>query len=145
MNKLSELSHELGAEIAYFSPSENDIDLETEIKGLYFPEDDIIYIRDDLSTIEQENVILHELGHCHCGHIHYSCHSRMYGSKQEAEADYYMIIYRFNDWLLSWDFAPDPNEINITQFMSAYKFSKKLKWLCEKVIDEYTTEYCEAI
>ena len=58
MSKLRELSRELGAEIIYFIPSENDIVLIGDIKGLYLPEYDIIYIRDDLTIIEQENVIL---------------------------------------------------------------------------------------
>ena len=90
MSKLRELSRELGAEIIYFIPSENEVVLIDDIKGLYLPEYDIIYIRDDLTIIEQENVILHELGHCSCGHTHYNCHSKMFGSKQEAQADRFM-------------------------------------------------------
>ena len=145
MSKLREFSRELGAEIIYFIPSENDVVLVDDIKGLYLPEYDIIYIRDDLTIIEQENVILHELGHCYCGHTHYNCHSKMFGSKQEAQADRFMVVHRFNEWLSKWDFTPEPNEININQFMDAYELNNKLKWICESVIDEYTTEYCEAI
>ena len=43
MSKLRELSRELGAEIIYFIPSENDIVLIGDIKGLYLPEYDIIW------------------------------------------------------------------------------------------------------
>lgn len=145
MSKLRELSRELGAEIIYFLPSSDGVTLIEDVKGLYLPEHNIIYIRDDLSIVEQENVILHELGHCYYGHCHYGCHSVMYGSKQEAEADYYMVLYRFNEWLSAWDFAPEPYEISLSQFMNAYEFNQRFRFLCEKVIEEYTAEYCEAI
>lgn len=69
----------------------------------------------------------------------------MFGSKQEAQADRFMVVYRFNEWLSKWDFAPEPNEINISQFMAAYELDNKLKWICESVIEEYTAEYHEVI
>ncbi|WJQ76290.1 hypothetical protein [Lactococcus cremoris] len=56
-----------------------------------------------------------------------------------------MVVHRFNEWLSKWDFAPEPNEINISQFMDAYELNNKLKWICELVIEEYTAEYHEAI
>lgn len=149
MGKLRALSRELGAEIVYFNVEESnmifDNQLESDVEGLYIPELKIIYIRDDLTLLEQENVLLHELGHCHYGHTHYSCHAKMYSSKQEAEANYYMAAYRFSDWLLTWDFAPHPNEVKVEQFMNAYDLSKSMRWICEQIIDEYSEEYLEAI
>ncbi|QSQ99574.1 hypothetical protein J0J34_05660 [Lactococcus garvieae] len=145
MSKLRELSRELGAEIIYFIPSENDVALIDDIKGLYLPEYDIIYIRDDLTIIEQENVILHELGHCYCGHVHYDCHSKGYSSKQESEANSYMVAYRFKEWLLTWDFAPLPEELSVQRFMNAYHFEYKVEHLCEDVLEQYNAEYYETV
>lgn len=141
MGKLRELSRELGAEIIYFYEDEFDLPLEDDIKGFFFPESNIIYIREDLTIHEQENVILHEIGHCHYGHIHYACHSAQYSSKQEAEANYFMIKFQFQQWILSWNFAPEPEELNLNQFKEAYNFGHYLNHLCEKVFEEYADEY----
>ena len=68
----------------------------------------------------------------------------MFGSKQEAQADRFMEVHRFNEYLSKWDFAPEPNEINIIQFMDAYDLNNKLKMLCKSVIEAYTSEYYDA-
>lgn len=145
MGKLRELSRELGAYIVYFEKSELgldlDIELQDDVKGLYLPQLNIIYIREDLTIHEQENVILHELGHCHYGHVHYACHTVQHSSRQEAEANYYMIRYQFRQWILTWDFAPEPEELNINQFMDAYGLSGNMRWLCKKVFMEYDNEF----
>ena len=139
MSKLKELAQELGAKIVYFSTNE------TELKGIYIPDVNLIYVREDVESVEQENVILHEIGHCNYNHIHYDCHANMYSNKQESEANYYMISYRFNEWLSLWDFSPEPNEISIEQFMKAYHFENKMRWICEKVIEEYASSFFKAI
>lgn len=143
MGKLRELSRELGAEIIYFNAIENGVELESDTKGVYLPDDNVIYIRDDLTVYEQENVILHELGHCYYGHVHYDCHSKGYSSKQEAEANSYMVAYRFKEWLLTWDFAPLPEELSVQRFMNAYHFEYKVEHLCENMLEQYNSEYYE--
>ncbi|MDT2741997.1 ImmA/IrrE family metallo-endopeptidase [Lactococcus garvieae] len=145
MGKLRELSRELGAEIIYFNAIENGVELESDTKGVYLPDDNVIYIRDDLTIYEQENVILHELGHCYYGHVHYDCHSKGYNSKQEAEANSYMVAYRFKEWLLTWDFAPLPEELSVQRFMNAYHFEYKVEHLCEDMLEQYNAEYYETV
>ncbi|PCR99075.1 hypothetical protein RT41_GL000519 [Lactococcus fujiensis JCM 16395] len=65
----------------------------------------------------------------------------MYSSKQEAEADYYMIEYRFKEWISHWDFEPEIYELKIERFMKAYEFNNTLFNLCEKVINGYCGYY----
>lgn len=145
MGKLRQLSRELGAEIIYFEKVELeleiDIELEDDVKGIYLQKHNIIYIREDLTIHEQENVILHELGHCFYGHVHYGCHTKGYSMRQESEANYFMVKYQFRQWILTWDFAPEPEELNLNQFKIAYGFKSNLNRLCEKVFEQYAEEF----
>lgn len=135
MGELQGYANELGAELIYVNSEESE-----NIKdGLYLRDVNVIYIRSDLSTLTLGNKILHELGHAYYNHAHYD--GSTCGSKQEAQANYYMVSRRFKEWLSHWDFDPEIEDLDIERFMKTYEFNRNLYSLCEKVIHEYCGYY----
>lgn len=80
MSDIWELSTQLGAAILFYVPDES-----INKKGMYHRDLGLGCLDDTLSKKKQENFLLHELGHNYYNHIHFSCHTFGYSSKQEKK------------------------------------------------------------
>lgn len=112
------LANELGAKIIFFKPN-----IFTNKDGVYYKEISTICLNDCASSIRQGNVLLHEIGHCYCGHLHFESHSKGFSCKQEYEADCYMIRYRADEWLAQYDWEPE--QIDIYAFLDYFELERR--------------------
>ncbi|MFI3593847.1 ImmA/IrrE family metallo-endopeptidase [Streptococcus uberis] len=86
-----------------------------ERSGFYFPDIRTIYVNQNLSDLEKEKVILHEIGHINHDPKHYA---RLL-TKYENEADRFMVRELLREYLLNNDIY----DFNWLQFANTYKIS----------------------
>ncbi|MFL4356405.1 ImmA/IrrE family metallo-endopeptidase [Streptococcus uberis] len=101
---------------------------ETDNKGFYDYEYDVIFINAYLDDIDKKKVLYHELGHVGQNLDHYN---RM-REKFELQADRNMIHHLLKEYLLTLD---NIEEFNVCRFMETYK----LKTICNEqmVVNEF--------
>lgn len=129
MADIWELARSLGAKIIFFKPT-NEINKD----GMYYRKVSTVCLNDSVSSMRQENVLLHETGHSVYGHEHYSCHSKGWSAKQEKQADEYMIHQRADEWLAQYDWEPET--IDYEAFLTYYELDKNLYNLVVIVFNE---------
>ncbi|WP_283265549.1 ImmA/IrrE family metallo-endopeptidase [Streptococcus dysgalactiae] len=98
-----------------------------ERSGFYYPDLRIIYVNQNLSQIEKEKVILHELGHIEHDPKQYQ---RLL-LKYENQADRFMIRELIKNYLSSHDVV----DFNCLQFAAAYQISTT--WGQKMIQDEF--------
>lgn len=134
MSDIWELARQLGAKVVFFKPNE-----EITKDGMYYRELDTVCLNDTVSTIRQENVLLHEIGHSFYGHEHFQCHSKGWSFKQERQADEYLILHRAEQWLAEYDW--EPQSIDYDSFMEYFELEKSLYNSVVKVFNNILTEH----
>lgn len=134
MSDIWELARQLGAKVVFFKPNE-----EITKDGMYYRELDTVCLNDTVSTIRQENVLLHEIGHLYYGHEHFQCHSKGWSFKQERQADEYLILHRAEQWLADYDW--EPQSIDYDAFMEYFELEKSLYNSVVKVFNNILTEH----
>lgn len=98
-----------------------------ERSGFYFPDIRTIYVNQNLSDLEKEKVILHELGH-----INHD--PKLYARlliKYENEADRYMVRELIKKYLTTHDVI----DFNWLQFAETYKISTT--WGQQMILEEF--------
>ncbi|MBK5077359.1 ImmA/IrrE family metallo-endopeptidase [Lactococcus lactis] len=132
MSLISELTIQLDARIIYF---------DKEFHNLYrdgmmqtFLEQNYIFISNDNSEIQTENILLHEIGHVYHNHRHVDLHSWGWNNRQEAEANKYMIEQRADQWLAQYDWEPE--KIDYEAFLNYFELDHCYYRLAEKVFEE---------
>ncbi|AEQ24942.1 hypothetical protein Javan447_0055 [Streptococcus phage Javan447] len=95
--------------------------------GFYYPDLRIIYVNQNLSQIEKEKVILHELGHIEHDPKQYQ---RLL-LKYENQADRFMIRELIKNYLSSHDVV----DFNWLQFATTYQISTT--WGQKMIQDEF--------
>ncbi|WP_190288345.1 ImmA/IrrE family metallo-endopeptidase [Lactococcus protaetiae] len=121
------LIKELGVEVILFYPTNP----ESQTDGIYFPDDNIIFVNGMLAEIERENIILHELGHLISGHYRYDCQPDMIHVGEENQADRYMVKSRAEQYLESFDDQPD--YIDIHGFLTLFHIKPSLYDMADSV------------
>lgn len=129
MSDIWDLARGLGAKIVFFKP-----DGEVMKDGMYYRKVSTVCLNDTVSSVRQENVLLHETGHNFFGHEHYSCHSKGWSAKQERQADKYMIHQRADEWLSQFDWEPE--RIDYFAFLDCYELDHSYYRLAESVFEE---------
>lgn len=110
-----------------------------ERKGCYIAEHDLIIINSNLSEHEQQETLLHELGHA-CLHKNelalynttFSNHSKM-----EYQADCFKVAHLLDEYLKTSD--TPPNSINYCHFMEANKIDFGLEGYIRELVKQKTT------
>ena len=128
MADIWDLARSLGAKIVFFKPDDN-----ISKDGMYYREISTVCLNDCASRIRQENVLLHETGHSFYGHTHYKCHSKGWSSKQEKQADKYMIKQRADEWLAGYDWEPE--FIDFEAFIKHFELEKHMYDLVVEVFE----------
>ncbi len=129
MSDIWDLARGLGADIVFFKPSDN-----INKDGMYYRKLSTICLNDNVSTVRQENVLLHETGHSFYKHDHYDCHSLGWSYKQERQANEYMIHYRADQWLSEYDWEPE--YVDYEAFMEHFEIDRRLYDLVAEVFSE---------
>lgn len=65
--------------------------------------------------------------------MHYKCHSKGWSSKQEKQADKYMIKQRADEWLAGYDWEPE--FIDFEAFIKHFELDKKMYDLVVEVFE----------
>lgn len=129
MSDIWDLARQLGAKIIFFKPNE-----EITKDGMYYKDLDTVCLNDTVSTMRQENVLLHEIGHSFYGHEHFQCHSKGRSFKQEKQAEEYVLHYRAEQWLAAYDW--EPHCINYRAFMEHFELASYLYNSVVKIFKE---------
>lgn len=132
MSLISELTSQLDARIIYF---------DKDLHNLYrdgmtqtFLKQNYIFISNDNSEKQTENILLHEIGHVFYKHRHIDLHSWGWNNRQEAEANKYMIEQRADEWLAQYDWEPE--KIDYNAFLDYFELDHCFYRLTEKVFEE---------
>lgn len=117
---------ELGIRIVYT--------YDIECHGFYLPENNTIYINDELMGIDRENTIWHELGHYINEHDSTILSSPAVSIQQQAEADRFWIRERVLEFLATYDCTPE--YVDVFRFLKAYKIKNSYYDVAEKLFKE---------
>jgi Zn-dependent protease with chaperone function len=125
--KIKELLEDENIQVLYF----DDMDL----NAFCILETKQIAVNNKLSELEQENAILHELGHLLDGHYSNSLTASCVGILFENKADRYFIEERVKDYFSYYDEAPE--SISIDRFLDTYHIESKHYVVAEDIIKDY--------
>jgi len=95
-----------------------------ECKGVYLPDAHTIIVSPELSSIERQAVIVHELGHLINGHEHNELNAPSIRLKQEREANEHLVTELVREYLDSCDTTPE--RISIDNFIETHHLSMEL-------------------
>lgn len=101
-----------------------------EKTGAYLDEFNLIYLSNNLSKDELENIILHETWHAMSKDFLTKLSSSQLKSIQEAKANQYMIHKRCEAYLSAFDNKPD--YINIEGFLNYFNLDTNFYELAER-------------
>ncbi|PCH13632.1 hypothetical protein A9Y57_00265 [Streptococcus parauberis] len=101
---------------------------ESDIKGFYDYEYDVIFINSYLDDIDKKKVLYHEFGHV----SQYLENYERLKEKFELQADHNMIHHLLKEYLPTLDYIED---FNVCRFMDTYR----LKTICDEqmVVNEF--------
>lgn len=122
MNCQNDISIEIEATIAYYDEDEYPF-LRDGMK-MTIKDKDFIFIKESNSYTKKQNILLHEQGHCYFGHTHLSCHAFSWKSRQEHQANMYMLEKRADEWLSKYDWEPE--FVDIEAFLDHFELDYKL-------------------
>ncbi|MCT1193299.1 ImmA/IrrE family metallo-endopeptidase [Lactococcus lactis] len=132
MSLISELTTQLDARIIYFDKDLHNLYRDGMMQT--FLKQNYIFISNDNSEIQTENILLHEIGHVFHKHRHIDLHSWGWNNRQESEANKYMIEQRADEWLAQYDWEPE--KIDYDAFLDYFELDHCFYRLTEKVFEE---------